>query len=748
MSESVNPSAIRWLPDPVPPRTKRREETQDELWEEDNVSRVSALIRESIQNSLDEVFDSSAPVQVSFSLNTQTQEVHTKYFNDLIPHVQASLGGGQEDYLRNANYLLIEDFNTLGMEGSTREVKPSLRDPDDKKLGSTGDQPKESFWNFTWVSGSTSKKVGSNRGSRGVGKIVFPINSGIRSYLVFSSRRQSASPDGDPQILFGHSLLTYHDLNGVEYKPDIYWMVEADARSRVTIPSCDETEISTFVADWKLQRQSHELGSSILIPYCDASLSGNRIIQTIIRDYFVEILSKRLVCKVHSFSESPIVIDHETLIGLIGDLDEDLQNDVTKSSAELKLICQMYLDYLSADSEKIESLIVPLQSDSKNDWNSIHFDFEIQEKLLIALNAGKILVFDIEASVPKSKREGIPETESVHTFEVMIKQEFDVASSTIFTREGILIPAANKRSVLQDAISLLAVGTAKSGRLAIFLRSSEGAAHDKWRHDAKNIKGIYSPDKDVKKLLDFIKTAPEKLWKLLQRQDDAVEDEGLSKYFPSSSEADFSRGGSNGGDTESGATEDIKKVVLTGKRLGADGHSAKLKWSTLNVQQTSFEIFDTERNGPAIASGQSAKELVLTGLLQNQSYKLFVRVQEEASTYDSNFLGLPPLEEPSITNFVVKVASGFQLSSQYFALPIGAKLNIQVAYRSRGSKSLEKWSQEDFKLQDLLNSHHGLIIVHSGNRIHIEVENLDFAATWQGFDPLRDLLIESELERS
>ena len=739
---------IRWLPDDVPPRTKRREETQDELWEEDNVSRVSALIRESIQNSLDEVFDPHKPVQVTFSLGMQTEKLNRKYFNELFPHVCASSSLDSDTFDRDSPYLLIEDFNTLGMEGSTREVKPTLRVLEDKSVGANSGGHKESFWNFTWVSGSTSKKKGTNRGSRGVGKIVFPINSEIRAYLVYSSRRIEASPDGDPQILFGHSLLSYHDLEGREFKPDIYWMVEADEKSRITIPSCDKNEISDFISDWHLRRSHQEFGSSILIPYCDATFTGNRIAQTIIRDYFVEILSGKLICSIDTHTESSIEINRDSLIGLIGELDEDLRNDVTKSANELKLICQMYLDYLDGSPEKIELLKIPSVSGHKNDWAQISIDADVQTAILSSLENGKTIVFEVAAVVPRSIRDKIQEPESTNTFEVLIKQEDEIVSTTIFTREGILIPAANKKSLLQDAISLLAVDTSKSGRLANFLRSSEGAAHDKWRHDAKNIKDIYSPDKDVKRLLDFIKMSPEKLWRLTQKSEDAIEDEGLSKYFPVTDENNNSRSGVGGIKPGPDPVDEKKRVLLTGSRLGEDGVKAKIRWNPININQDSFEIYDLGKNAPAIVVGALDRNFLLEGLLSHQTYDLMVRVTENDQIFDSNTIKLLPLEPPTVSNFARKVESGFEISSNHLALPVGTKLKIQVAYRSRGSKSLEKWTLEDFDLRALLGNHHGLIIVHNGNRIAVEVEKTDFAAVWQGFDPLRDLLIESDLERS
>ena len=62
--------------------------------------------------------------------------------------------------------------------------------------------------------------------SWGVGKIVFPRASRIKSHLVLSSRRVEASPNSGTSIMFGHSILKFRSIGGKRFVPDCQWMIK------------------------------------------------------------------------------------------------------------------------------------------------------------------------------------------------------------------------------------------------------------------------------------------------------------------------------------------------------------------------------------------------------------------------------------------------------------------------------------------------------------------------------------------
>ena len=137
----------------------------------DVLSEISSLVREAIQNSIDACLDNTKPVKVRFTLKNQTGKINEKYFKDLYPHAALSINENLlPKYDQNSIFLIIEDFNTTGLEGSVRTSKP--KDSDVKLYGA-------SYWFFEWAKGISIKK--GDRGSWGIGKIVLSAASRYKS---------------------------------------------------------------------------------------------------------------------------------------------------------------------------------------------------------------------------------------------------------------------------------------------------------------------------------------------------------------------------------------------------------------------------------------------------------------------------------------------------------------------------------------------------------------------------------------
>jgi hypothetical protein len=80
---------------------------------------ATSLIRESLQNVLDVTLDRSEPARVRFTLvePSKPESTFDDWFDGLMNHIQ-SPGAGLPDAPKpedSCRYLLIEDFNTLGL---------------------------------------------------------------------------------------------------------------------------------------------------------------------------------------------------------------------------------------------------------------------------------------------------------------------------------------------------------------------------------------------------------------------------------------------------------------------------------------------------------------------------------------------------------------------------------------------------------------------------------------------------------
>ena len=740
MTELMRPS---WQFREVPEGTRENEQTQEEFFSNaDVVSEVSALIRESIQNSLDECIDPTKkiPVRMVFAIRNQTSAITDKYFSNLYPHVEKSISTELPDFSKSSKYLTIEDFNTKGLEGST-----SSKAPKEDGLEKGERSQNASFWYFEWKTGGSNKKAGA-RGSWGVGKIVFPRASGIKTYLVYSCRSEQASPEKNPNILFGHCILKYRTMNNNRYVPDCQWMILPNENSPV--PSSDLGVHTEFISDWTLVRKPGDLGTSIVIPFCKESLNSRKLVQSIIRDYFVTILSGLLECEVIDESENSVLITSANLIDQIEQIDDDLSTADSKGKQELKLICAMYVSKLTNTTHKFS---VVGSTESPNDWGAVIIPEDQEIKMSEILAGGETLEVEVQTLIPKTT-DALPESQD--SFTVLMKQMDEFNSATVFCREGILIPAANSKSVLQNMISMVIVGNLiDAGKLpnslANLMKNAEGPSHETWSPNASKFKNRYKPEFMGKKTISWVKNSVERIVRILQKQDDAKDDRSLSKFFPIPDDGNTVVEG-NGDSPRVMPVTPIPQIHLTGKVTDLEKGKIELTWVVSNFSQVKYRVIQLLPLEKEVDSGTSSSKWNGEISKPMVQHVYLVMISDGVSEISSNKVRffMPPTP-PKIGVTVNRTSNGFTINSNA-AKPLekGQKIEVSVAYASRGGNSIGSWVAEDFDLNKKLLSRSviGLKIERVvDNSITLIVEKIDFSAEWHGFDTLRDLIVEPKL---
>ena len=164
----------------------------------------SALVRESIQNSLDVPVDENKPVVVKYAFGTfsgeatddlRAVEKHVRACRETYPdsssyqRMVSFLDSHQGDEI---SYLKVSDYNTKGMD----------YEEGNNKCG---------FYSFVQSIGNSSKSSSGSGGSFGFGKAAYYEFSNTRSILV-SSKTQN----GDVAFQ-GCSMLCTHKINGQKY---------------------------------------------------------------------------------------------------------------------------------------------------------------------------------------------------------------------------------------------------------------------------------------------------------------------------------------------------------------------------------------------------------------------------------------------------------------------------------------------------------------------------------------------------
>lgn len=256
--------------------------TQRDQFNNDDVELVDALVRESLQNSLDAA--AGELVRVRFSLHEPTEaaaQTLTSYLDleQLKERLDAcSLQPEAIEYTK-PKLLVIEDFGTTGLEGSWNSID---------------DRPFCDFWRRM----GKSHKGGKSLGRWGLGKLVFSSSSQARIFFGLTIRRSQP----EPPLLMGQAVLTTHILNDKRF--DSHGFFCNLGETGIQLPMIDSEEVCRFKEACGLVRNGGEPGLSIVVPYVLSTITEQRIVQAVLKNYFFPILLGRLVVTVGSVTIS------------------------------------------------------------------------------------------------------------------------------------------------------------------------------------------------------------------------------------------------------------------------------------------------------------------------------------------------------------------------------------------------------------------------------------------------------------
>ena len=192
--------AYQWHFHELGSKESQRESVSDTFFKSNAFeSPLQVIVREGIQNALDAKEANTGKVKVRIYLSGSegalSGETVKKYFDSGLPHWKSKENGlvpllpGWDGA---CPFLVIEDFGTSGLTGDESVPHFKKRHEDDSNH----------FYHFFRAEGQTDKDKGK-RGSWGVGKHVFPMNSQVRAFLGYTIRK---SPH-HPELLMGKTIL-------------------------------------------------------------------------------------------------------------------------------------------------------------------------------------------------------------------------------------------------------------------------------------------------------------------------------------------------------------------------------------------------------------------------------------------------------------------------------------------------------------------------------------------------------------
>lgn len=478
---------------------------------------VSALIREDIQNRLDAKRRKvEGPVRVRYWIGTSEAAVKrtsaAQWLKGLNKHINAEksleeLNSEEIDLDRPMPYLLIEDFNTTGLRGDPMRTT----DP----ISSEEIKDRNDFYWFIRNVGRTGKKAG-DRGRWGLGKIVYPASSHIRSFFAYSVRENDLH-----ESLIGRSVLAIHQAGGLEYQSEGYFADFRDPEFKyLAHPTSDASTIDLFKKTFSVKRDSSEPGLSLVIPFPDESITRESLIQSLIHHYFWEIIEGNLEVEVSSSDGKQYALSKENLQSFV--------STWPRFSPEDKSIIRNRLDFcVQAESLKLSSgegyfLLAKPTSYYQYSIEELFSSPEDFERAKSRYREGSISVFELPVLV-KRKR-GNDEGREASFLVYLQRDESLPRPDETFIRDGLTV--IGEKHISDAGIRVLTLS--QDPVLSEFLGDAENPAHTRWLTTTKHFKGKYHLGDS---LLKYVKIAALRLSVSLGKVEDEILEDLLSDVF-------------------------------------------------------------------------------------------------------------------------------------------------------------------------------------------------------------------------
>ena len=452
-------------------KKSKGEVERDPGWDEyftSNRSTDESLVREAIQNSLDahakvdDLWEKQQPARVRFFYSGTTKalakDAYAKYLVGAAEHYAAEdckIGVLPDG---DCPYVAIEDFNTTGLTGH----------PD---WDYTNIKKKPPYYRFFWSENQSEKGEGT-RGKWGIGKVVFPIASRLRSFFAYSIRNEEPR-----ELLCGKALLSYHTVNGQRYSADGWWGLQNKGEG---VPETDAAVLSAFKADFNLQR-TNEPGLSVVVPFVKA-LDWDSLKLVLVENYMVSFVRGELQVELENGDGDKAVFDAEHL----NDIEAFLVALVARDpSARMQLEAfRMVRESAAAPVE----FRLQLYDGERPEWQPKMFPADTLEAMRDELDKPDVdgLGKPITVVVPMrlAKKEG--KHDKLGEFKVVMRRSSAFTCRPWFYREGLFINRV-KPNAVANFIAVVLV----DGAVSDMLNQAEPPSHSEWRVNTGNFAQIY-----------------------------------------------------------------------------------------------------------------------------------------------------------------------------------------------------------------------------------------------------------------
>lgn len=461
----------------------RRTSHEEEFF--NNSTRVDAVVREAIQNSIDARDHSRETVMVRFCVGRTKDKVGDLLLAGLPEHLSAAgIKVSSQIGIDGIPYLAIEDFNTTGLTGDLEQNSQRAQQGD--------------FYNFWWADGSM-KKGGQSGGRWGLGKYTFFVSSKLKTFWGLTAREGA-----EKKILMGRSLLKPHSVGNILYNLDGFFVSSQEFK-----PIVSDNAITEFEQIFQLKREQFR-GLSIVIPFPLDEMDADSILFAVLDHYLYSIVADKV--RINIFEQGFRNPDREHILNknTIIDLLRRKASENSRRFSEHYSLARMFEQVLSSEISCVLSIDDPLHPEITE--KSFGDKLEDLRQTLESASARIMIKLRIPIMVRESK--GVANNSY---YDIIIAKEKDLGTnkSKVFClRSGILVTDA----VSVNAGGLVVMLIAEDDKIAQFLGDAENPSHTKWSSRTENFSDNYTDGRNLlvfimespNRILDILKKAPEK----------------------------------------------------------------------------------------------------------------------------------------------------------------------------------------------------------------------------------------------
>lgn len=533
---------VGWFFKRQPPGFRDRNPIQNEFFASESVgSLVSGMIREGLQNSGDaksNLLSAADPVRIRIFVSGEREQLPSDKIEfwgvGLWDQVSASDSGLRRAPSREepCRFVVFEDFGTTGLIGEMIKDDPT----------------KEPFYCF-FRAENTSSKDSDSGGSWGIGKTVFPRASRANAFFALSGRETD-----NQNVLMGSLTLRTRHVAGVKYTPDSWFGVpqvgEGVTDGGVIQPVSDTEILQRFCEDFNLSRKldgesKDRIGTSIVVPWCDDSLTREAIAKAIIQSNFHPIIAGKFVIEIcDGDSGETTLLDASTIEDAISVFGGE-ETAVLLESIRLAI-------WATKEGEAARVAAVHEPSGHSVKWGQYSLPDSERDRLRLLYDEGKPIA--IRAPVPMKKKGGGIKTSHL---DIYLKRTAELTTvKPVFVRGSVVIPDHKIRKV-PGAVGLI---RSNSDELAALLRAAEDPGHKEWSTETDNFHIVKERFSYAKSYLTLARDAAIGIARLLQDDESEEDFDILGDVF--SLPKDPEEGGPSGGGAGRKKRKRKKKVVI------------------------------------------------------------------------------------------------------------------------------------------------------------------------------------------